>query len=169
MNFCMHWIQRFCFFLLVGTTACQPAQESEPFATYYPISVGAETVQVQIALNEEEQRRGLMFRESLEKDQGMLFLFPQPKQMRFWMRNTTIPLDIGYFDSEGVLQEIYQLYPRDETPVESHGEDLQIALEVNQGWFARNGIRPGAELDLSQLEGALRSRGYDPQVYNLER
>lgn len=168
MNFFMHWLFRFSLFFLLGTAGCRPAQESAPFTNYFPLSVGAKTVQVQIALTEEEQRQGLMFRESLGEDQGMLFLFPQPKQMRFWMRNTTIALDIGYFNSEGVLKEIYPLYPLDETAVESRGEDLQIALEVNQGWFARNGIQPGTKLDLSQLATSLRSRGFDPEVYNLQ-
>lgn len=148
--------------LILGTVACTPAQEEQPFSTWYSLEVGSETVEVQLALAAHEQKQGLMFRESLAADQGMLFVFPEPKQLRFWMRNTTIPLDIGYFDSSGVLREIYPLYPRDETPVISRSENLQIALEVQQGWFAKHRIRPGQQLNLDQLKAMIRARGFDP-------
>ena len=68
----------------------------------------------------------------------MIFVFPRPQQMSFWMRNTELPLDIGYLDPDGTLREVYPMYPHDEKSVPSVAR-RQIALEMNQGWFARAG------------------------------
>ena len=77
----------------------------------------------------------------------MLFVFDRPKQMSFWMRNTHLPLDIGFLTSDGVLREIYPLYPHDENSRKSIRSDLVFALEVNQGWFKRHGVKPGDKFD----------------------
>jgi uncharacterized membrane protein (UPF0127 family) len=86
--------------------------------------------------------------------------------MSFWMRNTTLPLDIGYFDSTGELKEVYPMYPRDERPVASRGR-MQYALEMNQGWFARAGVTTGAKLDQAALAEALRARGLKPAQFGI--
>ena len=88
----------------------------------------------------------------------MLFIFPQPRRLSFWMRNTAIPLDIGFFDSDGVLSEIHQLQPFDERPVVSESAGLRFALEVNRGWFAAHEVNVGARLDLQALAGILAQR-----------
>ncbi|MEM9226948.1 MAG: DUF192 domain-containing protein, partial [Verrucomicrobiota bacterium] len=105
--------------------------------------------------------------DELAEDAGMIFIFPRTRQMSFWMRNTRIPLDIGYFTPDGVLREIHPLEPFDETSVRSQRQDLQLALEVNQGWYARHGIRPGAQLDMQALKAAMLARGVDPTRYGL--
>ena len=100
--------------------ACQPVDAPvEPVGsqTYFPISIGGSELQLQLALKPAEQQKGLMFRESLDNDHGMLFIFDRPDKRGFWMRNTRIPLDIGYFDSSGQLLEIHKLFPFDETVV----------------------------------------------------
>lgn len=129
---------------------------------YFTLRLGERTVRVQIAARPEEVQRGLMYRQSLGRDDGMLFVFTRPQQMGFWMRNTTIPLDIGYFDPAGELREIYPLHPLDERSVTSRSRQLQFALEMNQGWFRENGVKPGAKLDLKAVAAALRERGLDP-------
>jgi len=88
-----------------------------------------------------------MFRDSLPEDRGMLFIFEQPKQASFWMRNTKIPLSIAYIDSAGKILEIKSMNPLDETVVLSNSDQIAYALEVNQGWFARHGIAIGAKID----------------------
>lgn len=133
----------------------------------FAISLGDRTVQMQIAALPPEQQKGLMFRAAMGEDEGMLFVFPAPHQQGFWMRNTTLPLDIGYIDPTGELREIYPMYPRDERPVGSRSRNIQFCLEMNQGWFARNGVKPGAKLDLKAVAEALRARGLKPEQAGL--
>jgi uncharacterized membrane protein (UPF0127 family) len=140
-----------------GSQAETPAPATG--ATYFPIGLGDAELQLQLALSRAEQQRGLMFRESLPVDHGMLFLFERPGPRGFWMRNTSIPLDIGYFDARGKLLEIHKLFPHDENPVRSRSSEVLIAVETNRGWFDRNGIRPGARIDLAMLTRALQRRG----------
>lgn len=132
----------------------------------FAIKVGDRTVQMQVALLPAETQRGLMFRKEMGVEEGMLFVFDRPQQMSFWMRNTLLSLDIGYFDAEGVLREIYPMYPHDERPVASRGR-MQFALEMHQGWYRHRGVKPGARLDLAALAEAIRARGLNPADYNL--
>ena len=136
---------------------------------YFPIKVGDRIVRMQLAVLDGEVQRGLMHRKSLGADDGMLFIFRRPQPMGFWMRNTTIPLDIGYFNSAGELREIYAMHPLDEKTVQSRGRDLQFALEMNQGWFKRAGVAPGAKLDLLAVAEALRARGLKPEAAGIPR
>ena len=108
-----------------------------------------------------------MHRESLEENRGMLFPYRIPRSLSFWMKNTLIPLDIGFFDAQGVLREIHAMYPRDLRSVRSRREDLSYALEMNQGWFRQHDIRPGAQLDQALLAKALRARGAEPVDFAL--
>lgn len=139
-----------------------------PADSYFPIRIGDRTVRMQLAALPAETQQGLMFRKELGADDGMLFIFTRPQQLGFYMRNTTIPLDIGYLDAQGVLREIYPMHPLDERPVVSRARDLQFALEVNQGWFRRNGVAPGARLDLAAVAAALRARGLKPEAAGLK-
>lgn len=132
---------------------------------FFPFTVGEKTLRVQVVVNQDEQQRGLMGRRDLGADDGMIFVYPMPQEMSFWMRDTPTPLDIGFFKEDGTLGEIYAMYPFDETPVRSAGPDYTLALEVNQGWFAKNGLKPGAKLNLAQLADALRARGFRPERY----
>jgi hypothetical protein len=140
---------------------------SKTVADYFPIKIGERTVRMQLAVLPAEQQQGLMFRRDLGPDDGMLFPYRTPQAMGFWMRNTPTPLDIGFFDADGVLQEVYQMYPHDETTVRSRSDRLRYALEMNQGWYRDNGVRPGAKLDLAALAAALKARGFDPVTFGL--
>lgn len=137
-----------------GRSATRPL----PADSWFAIRVGDKTVQLQLALTAAEQAQGLMGRKSLDTDHGMLFVFSRGKRQSFWMANTPLPLDIGYFDNDGILREVYPLYPFDRTSVVSQRSDIRYALEMAQGWFAQNGIRAGARLDLQMLEAALQNR-----------
>lgn len=101
---------------------------------------------VEIVDTPELMQRGLMFRDNLAEGTGMLFDFKEPKKMGFWMKNTKIPLSVGYVSPDGILMEIYDMKPLDETPVSSKSENLRYAIEVPQGWFKKVGISAGVKV-----------------------
>jgi uncharacterized membrane protein (UPF0127 family) len=150
-----------------GRTTNVKSNAPKTVADFFPIKVGDKTVRMQLAVHAAEMQRGLMGRRDLGRDDGMLFVYDKPQQMNFWMRNTPTALDIGFFTREGVLEEVYPLFPFDEKTVGSRSDRLQFALEVNQGWFKENGIRPGDKLDLKALAAALKERGLDPRKFGL--
>ena len=86
---------------------------------------------------------GLMFRDRLASNAGMLFVMPKPERASFWMKNTTLPLSIAYINPAGVILEIHDLQPLDERPVPSAFPNIGYALEMEQGWFSENGILAG--------------------------
>lgn len=155
--------------LLLGCTGRKDDGAAAPklIGEYFPIKVGDRTVRMQVAVRPEEMQLGLMGRRDLGPDDGMLFVYVRPQHLSFWMRNTPTPLDIGFFNSAGVLEEIYPLHPFDETSVGARNRELQFALEVHQGWYSRNGVRPGAKLDLKAVAAALKARGFEPRRFGL--
>jgi uncharacterized membrane protein (UPF0127 family) len=128
---------------------CQPkATQTTPFGLRVAeLKIANVPVTVEIADTPQASENGLMFRDSLPEDRGMLFIFDQPKKASFWMRNTKIPLSIAYVDSNAKILEIKSMNPLDETVVPSRSDEVDYALEVNQGWFGRHGIAPGAKID----------------------
>ncbi len=155
--------------LLAGCDQTEPAK-TEPLKTgadFFDIHVGAKVVHMQLAVTPAESEHGLMDRRDLGPDDGMLFLFAKPQQMSFWMHHTPTPLDIGFFDDGGMLEEIYPMQPFDENSIHSRSTMLTLALETNQGWFGNNGVKPGAQIDLKALAAALKARGFDPRKFGI--
>jgi uncharacterized protein len=99
----------------------------------------------EIAANPEARARGLMGRQALEANHGMLFLFPEDVRKSFWGRGVLIPLSIGFIQSEGTLIEILEIAPGDLQP-RMPSATYRYALEVNRGWFADNGVEAGERL-----------------------
>ncbi len=161
MNFPIrHSMLRATFFgFLIFFAGCEPAAvKPVTSATWFPVKLGNAPLEVQLALTPDEMATGLMHRTSLGENQGMLFVFNRPGPRSFYMLNTIIPLSIGYFTPDGVLAEIHDLQPHDATPVPSRSSDILFVLEVNQGWFSRNKITPGTQLNLKQVNEAVRQR-----------
>ncbi len=153
--------------VLTGCGRAQPpVPELKTVEDRFPIKVGGQVVQMQIAILPAESQRGLMFRKTMGTEEGMIFLYERPQQMSFWMRNTELPLDMGFFDADGKLKEVYPMYPHDERPVESLGI-RRFALEMNQGWYRKNGLKPGDALDLAALAEAVRARGFKPERFGI--
>ena len=148
--------RRFAIFAFFAALVSDGGLVLASAAELYPLRVGSTTVMAEIAATPAQTSRGLMFRRQLPENQGMLFVFAEPRQLAFWMRNTSIPLDIGYFDDSGELREIYPLEPRDERPVRSRGTNMRYALEVNRGWCERRGVTIGSRLNLTDVARALR-------------
>ena len=107
-------------------------------------------LQVEIPSNIRDFNLGLMFRESLEENSGMLFIFDEAEKQSFHMTETRIPLDIAFITHDGIIESIKQLEPLDETPVSSDGDDVICALEVNRGWFEQHDIEVGDEIDIEE-------------------
>ena len=140
---------------------------NKTIAERFPIKVGEHVVRMQLAVRPGEMQRGLMERRDLGRDEGMIFVYDRPQAMSFWMKNTPTALDIGFFNRAGILEEVYPLYPFDEKTVASRSNELQFALEMNQGWFRENNVKPGARLDLPAFSRALQERGFDPKRFGL--
>ena len=161
-------IIRFICFGILFLSACRtesPSTRTEGINMRFDIHLEDKTIQVRLACYEEERQQGLMNVESMPENEGMLFLGKNAEKQGFWMKNTLIPLDIGYFTGDGILREIHPMYPRNLDSVRSHRDDIRYALEMNQGWFRKNKVVPGMKLDLEGLKAALETRGENPRKW----
>ena len=129
---------------VLATPACA-AQEPQ-------VQLRGKTFTVDLALTREEQARGLMFVEEMPEDRGMLFIFPREGMRGFWMRNTRIPLDILYFDSDLALVSMVEnarpCAPAGRCPTLPSEGPAQYVLELNAGVAAALGVQRGDELTL---------------------
>jgi uncharacterized membrane protein (UPF0127 family) len=103
---------------------------------------------VEIADDDEERQRGLMFRESLPEDAGMVFLFGGQQTGGFWMKDTLVPLSIAFMNEAGTIMRILDMEPCEADPCEIYdpGVGYVAALEVNQGAFERTGVEEGDQV-----------------------
>lgn len=113
------------------------------------LTIGENTFSVEIADTPEVRAKGLMGREGIPKQGGMLFVFPEDRHLAFWMKDTTIPLSIAFIDSSGVIGEIHQMKPLSLRRVAS-SRAYRYALEVNQGRFAELGIMIGTTVSFGE-------------------
>ena len=97
----------------------------------------------------------------------MLFVFKEGTGQRFWMKNTRIPLDIGYISTSGVLLEVHSAKPYDLSGVPSRSQDIKFVLELNAGGYKDFGIKIGSRIPLKIISELLIQRGLDPLIYNL--
>ena len=112
---------------------------------------GTVKVRVEVADSSKERARGLMFREELPREAGMVFLVDEPTTGGFWMKNTLIPLSIAFWDREGRILAILDMEPCPEEPCPVYYPEVAWigAVEVNQGFFDRHGVQVG---DVVRLE-----------------
>ena len=103
-------------------------------------------ITVETAETQEAQEKGLMGRESLDEDRGMLFVYDLDSRKSFWMKNTKIPLSIAYIAADGTIREIYDMEPLSTRTVDSR-YSVRYALEVNLGAFQRHGIKTGDKVE----------------------
>ncbi len=109
------------------------------------LSAGIHVIQAEVANTFPSRAQGLMFRKTLAANQGMLFVFPDIGPQCMWMRNTYVPLSVAFIDEAGVILNIADMKPQTE---DSHcaAKPARYALEMNQGWFAAKGVKPGARI-----------------------
>jgi uncharacterized membrane protein (UPF0127 family) len=113
---------------------------------------GSVLIKVEVAQSAEQRSRGLMFRDSLPADSGMVFLFFEPSRGGFWMKNTRIPLSIAFFGESGKILDILDMEPcrADPCPIYTTDSAYFGALEVNQGAFEEWGISEGDVVHMNQ-------------------
>jgi uncharacterized membrane protein (UPF0127 family) len=109
------------------------------------LEAGEHRIQVYVARSDEERAQGLMFRRHMPHDEGMLFMCDECAVQKFWMKDTPLPLSIGFIDDDGTILKIADLEPHD-LDGESSDHPVRYVLEVNQGWFADRGITTGTRI-----------------------
>ncbi len=112
------------------------------------LSAGMHLIQAQLAATPEQRSTGLMFRTEMPANEGMLFVFEQASQQCFWMKNTLIPLTAAFVADDGTLVNLVDMKPQS---LDSHCSTAPVryVLEMNQGWFAKRGIKAGYKLKAS--------------------
>lgn len=119
------------------------AQSSMPVME---LTTGFHRIEAEIAANDQNRQVGLMNRKSMPQQHGMLFVFAQNNTHCMWMRNTLLPLSVAFVDADGYIINIEDMQPQTE---DNHcaRKPARYALEMNLGWFAQRGIKPGSKLN----------------------
>jgi uncharacterized protein len=123
-----------------------PAQEAQVNLPRVKLAAGMHQIDAQVARTPDQRTVGLMFRREMPQHEGMLFVFEQPSVQCFWMRNTLLPLSAAFIEDNGTVVNVEDMKPQS---LESHCslKPVRYVLEMNQGWFAKKGIKPGSKLD----------------------
>jgi uncharacterized membrane protein (UPF0127 family) len=128
---------------MAALPACaQEPQTNLPRAT---LSAGMHQIDAQIAQTNEQRATGLMYRKEMPQHEGMLFVFERPSVQCFWMKDTLLPLSAAFVADDGTVVNIADMKP---LALDSHCSDkpVRYVLEMNQGWFAKKGVKAGMKL-----------------------
>lgn len=144
-------VSRWAYTVFAGVLMVLPLSESfgaAPDAFHFrtvSLKAGGRTVRAEVAATDAERERGLMYRKSLPENSGMLFVFDRPARSCMWMKNTAIPLSVAFIDYDGNIVNIEEMKP---FTTESHCSAgwIRYALEMNAGWFGKNGLKPGSQI-----------------------
>ncbi|MFP5466417.1 MAG: DUF192 domain-containing protein [Gammaproteobacteria bacterium] len=109
------------------------------------LKAGMHLIQAQVAQTPEQRATGLMFRQEMPTNEGMLFIFEQAATQCFWMKNTLLPLTAAFVADDGTVVNLADMQP---LSLDSHcsGKPVRYVLEMHQGWFAKRGVQPGFRL-----------------------
>jgi len=125
-------------------TALPPtqAQQKLPVTT---LSAGIHLIQAEVAISDAERAQGLMFREKMGQNEGMVFRFNTPNQVCMWMKNTLLPLSVAFIDEAGSITNIEEMEPQ---TLDAHcaSKPARYALEMNKGWFKKKNIKAGSKI-----------------------
>lgn len=118
---------------------------AQPALPAVKLTAGIHVITAEAATNSQSRTIGLMHRERLAPNHGMLFVFEDKAQQCFWMRNTIVPLTIAFIEDDGTILQLTDMAPKSEV---SHCSQrpVRYALEMEQGWFGKRGIAPGAKV-----------------------
>jgi uncharacterized membrane protein (UPF0127 family) len=109
------------------------------------LSIGIHQIDTQLAVTSDQREIGLMFRKEMPQHEGMLFIFENPSRLCFWMKNTLLPLTAAFVADDGSIVNLENMKPQ---TTESHCaiKPVRFVLEMNQGWFAKKGIKTGTKI-----------------------
>jgi hypothetical protein len=109
------------------------------------LQAGMYQIDTQVAQTEAQRQIGLMFRQEMPQHEGMLFVFEQPATQCFWMKNTLLPLTAAFVADDGTIVNLADMKPQ---TTDSHcsTKPVRFVLEMNQGWFAKKGLKAGSRL-----------------------
>ncbi|MFZ5566047.1 MAG: DUF192 domain-containing protein [Pseudomonadota bacterium] len=109
------------------------------------LNAGMHLIQAQVATTPQQQAMGLMHRKEMPANEGMLFIFEHPSRQCFWMQNTLLPLTAAFIADDGTIVNLADMTPQ---TTESHcsARPVRFVLEMNQGWFAKRGLKAGSRL-----------------------
>jgi uncharacterized membrane protein (UPF0127 family) len=140
----------FVLALLLGAGSAGAQSRAQAALPITTLQAGIHLIRAEVADDDRKQAIGLMHRESLEPNHGMLFVFQEKAGHCFWMRNTLIPLSIAFIDDDGIIVNIADMTPLSEA---SHcaARPVRFALEMTQGWFDKRGIGAGYRLAGKQV------------------
>lgn len=133
----------FLFFALPGLV--WPQESPQLHLPRVTLSAGMHLINVQVAATNEQRATGLMFRKEMPTSEGMLFIFEQPSSQCFWMKNTLLPLTAAFVADDGTIVNLADMKPQT-TNSHCSTQPVRYVLEMNQGWFAKRGIKPGSRL-----------------------
>jgi len=121
------------------------AQDGPQKLAAIKLSAGMHVIQAEVAKTPQEHAIGLMFRQTMPTNDGMLFIFERPSQQCFWMKNTLLPLSVAFVADDGSITNIEAMKPQ---TLDSHcsTKEVRYVLEMNDGWFAKRGIKPGMKI-----------------------
>jgi uncharacterized protein len=130
--------------LLTLASALAIAQDAPQQLPAIRLSTGMHVVQAMVAQTPQQLSTGLMFRKTMGTNDGMLFVFDEPSQQCFWMKNTLLPLSIAFIDDSGTVANIDDMKPQ---TLDSHcsTKPVRFVLEMNVGWFDKRGIKAGSK------------------------
>jgi uncharacterized membrane protein (UPF0127 family) len=111
-----------------------------------PLTIAGHRLTVEVAGTDETRMQGLMHRRILPENRGMLFVFREVTHHAMWMMNTHIPLSVAFLDERGLIINIADMQPQTRD-THAAAKPARYALEVNQGWFVKRGIKPGARIE----------------------
>ena len=140
---------------LIAIAAALPAATLHAQPPTISLGAGIHLIRAEIAADNDTRMRGLMFRKLLPANQGMLFVFDETNLHCMWMKNTLIPLSVAFIAADGVIVNIADMKPHDET-THCAVRPVPYALEMDRGWFAAHGLKAG--LRLTGLDKAPASR-----------
>jgi uncharacterized protein len=133
------------FLLAFAGPAAAQGREPQMHLQRVPISAGLYKIDAQVAANEAEREFGLMFRREMPQGEGMVFVFEKPSTQCFWMKNTILPLTAAFVADDGRIVNLEDMEPQTEN-THCSTEPVRFVLEMNQGWFAKKGIKAGSKL-----------------------
>lgn len=142
------FISVLCTFMVMSTFASCTKKLKTTDITITKADGSTVTVNAEMAVTSEEREHGFMERTKIPEGTGMIFIFEKDDVLRFWMKNTPTPLSIAYIDRNGVIRDIFDMKPFSLEGIEST-VSVRYALEVPQGWYYKNGIKPGDKISLN--------------------